>query len=147
MNTTIEETIDRVEQLYMTLTGQRPPPPKEALARGTTAGSVWVPRTSVWIEERDVLFALDVPGVSSSQVQIRVEPQMIAVTGSRLRPWPRPPRTIASCETPIGAFARSFPLGAPIAPDRVSARVDDGVLTIRIHSEPRTEPSQISITS
>jgi HSP20 family protein len=174
MTTTIEETIDRVERLYTTLTGKRPPPPNgprmplsretdpiahvqdqlgrmvtavEGLVPGTVAGSVWVPRTSVWFEERDVVFALDVPGVSGNEVQIRVEPQMIAVTGQRLRPWPQPPRTIRSCETPIGAFARSFPLEAPIAPDRVSARIDDGGLTIRIHSEPRTEPSQISIRS
>jgi HSP20 family molecular chaperone IbpA len=42
---------------------------------------------------------------------------------------------------------RSFPLAVRVAPEHVSARLDDGVLTVRLHANARAEPSQIPICS
>jgi HSP20 family molecular chaperone IbpA len=85
--------------------------------------------------------------VSREDVQIRVQPQRLTVIGQRRVPWTQQPRSIASCDVPLGEFARSFLLGAGVTPDHVSARLDAGLLTVRIHSGTRAEPSQISITS
>lgn len=170
MNATIDETIDRVEQLYRALTGSRPPtgrhtviPPEadpvghvqEQLGRMVSlverfvpnAPPQWMPHATAWIHESDLMVALDVPGVLARDVEVRVDPAALVVRGLRRPPWAQPPKTVALCDVALGTFARSFPLAVRVAPDHVSARLDDGVLTIRVHASARPEPSQIPICS
>jgi HSP20 family molecular chaperone IbpA len=170
MNATIDETIDRVEQLYRALTGNRPPTgrhtviPPEADPVGHVQEQLghmmslvervmpdvppqWMPHATVWVHDSDLLFALDVPGVLARDCEIRVEPTAVVVRGLRRPPWAHPPKTVAHCDLPLGTFARSFPLATRVAPDHVSARLDDGVLTVRVHAVARVEPSQIPICS
>lgn len=170
MNATIDETIDRVEQLYRALTGSRPPtgrhtviPPEadpvghvqEQLGRMVTlverfvpgAPPQWMPQAMVWTHDSDLLFAVDIPGVLASDIEVRVEPAAITVRGLRRPPWAHPPKSVAFSDVALGTFARSFPLAVRIAPDHVSARLDDGVLTVRLHASTRAEPSQIPICS
>ena len=178
MNVTIDETVERVEQLYTTLTGKRPPAPnghgaaippesdpmlhveqqvgrmvaaiERLLPRPTTptaSAPAWTPGAIVWARESELVLSLDVPGVSREDIQIRVQPLALTVIGQRRVPWTQQPPSIASCDAPLGEFARSFPLGAGITPDHVSARLEAGVLTVRVHSGTRAEPSQIPITS
>ncbi|MBX3161016.1 MAG: Hsp20/alpha crystallin family protein [Deltaproteobacteria bacterium] len=174
MNATIDETIERVEQLYTVLTGKPPArlnghrvmiPPEvdpavhvqERLDRlvhemeqlapvAAAAPPMWIPRAVAWTQEGALVFALDVPGVVARDVQIRVEPLALVVRGIRRAPWPHPPHDLAACDAPMGAFARSFPV-ARVAPDQIGARLEDGVLTIRVHRGARAEPSQIPIVS
>jgi HSP20 family molecular chaperone IbpA len=170
MNPMIEETIERVEQLYTTLTGTRPPAPnghrtafppeidpvvhvQEQLGRlvvtlervlplSTTA--TWVPRASVWNHEGDPVFAIDIPGVTREQVYVRVDPTSFTVVGRRQPPV----RTLAACDASFGPFARTFELGRRVTPEQVSAHLhEDGVLTIRVHSSTKAQPSNISIMS
>jgi len=176
MNVTIDDTIEAVERLYTTLSGSRPPPngrrvpiPPEAdpvvhvqeqlermvsavewlVPRSSAPAPSWSPRAVVWVHESDLVLALDVPGVVARDVVIRVEPRAIVASGQRRAPWTQPPRNIAICDAPLGAFTFSFPLGDRVVPGQVSARLDDGVLTIRIHSSMHSKPetSQITIMS
>jgi HSP20 family protein len=172
--TTIDETIERVEQLYTTLTGTRPPhangngapiPPEtdpaahvqEQLGRMVSAidGVVppratppaWIPRAVAWSQDGDLLIAVDVPGVSREHLQIRVDASSIIVAGRRAMPWARLPKSILGCDAPLGAFARTFQLAGRIDPKQVGVRLDDGVLTVRVYTTTRPEPSQIPISS
>jgi HSP20 family molecular chaperone IbpA len=173
MSATIEETIERVEQLYTALIGTRPPqtnghrtpiPPEvdpivhvqEQLGRMVslaerlvpmTITPEWIPSVTVWMHETDLVFAVDVPGVLARDVRIRVEPNAITVTGHRRPPWAQTPKHIAARETGFGAFARTFPLATRVTADQISARLDDGLLVVRVHNATRAEPSQIPIMS
>lgn len=174
MNGTIDETIERLEQLYTTLTGTPPPAPngqrtpfppesdplrhvqeqlgrvvaaaERLVPRSAASAATWIPNATVWTEEADLVLAVDVPGVSRENVEVRVEPRALTVTGRRHAPWSQYPRSIAGCDAPLGTFSRTFAIATHAAADRVSARLDDGVLTIRIHSTTQAPPSQISIT-
>jgi HSP20 family protein len=173
MTTTIDETIERVEHLYTALTGLRPPttgrrapiPPEtdpilhvqdqlcamvDAVERivpsSASSAPAWVPRALAWVHESDLVLAIDVPGVLARDLQIRVEPFALVVSGRRRAPWARTPQAVPACDAPLGTFARSFPLPGRVGADQIGARLDDGVLTIRVRPTPRTEPSQIPIT-
>jgi HSP20 family protein len=174
MQSTIDETIERVEQLYTTLTGQRAPQPnggsapippetdpllhvQEQLGRMVLVAEqlfatqppqpVWSPHAVAWRDDSGLSVALDVPGVMRDQLQIRVDNGSLTVSGQRKPPWPNAPQSVDGCDAPLGMFTRSFWLGAPIAPEHVTARLADGVLTIRITSVQRGETSQIPIRS
>lgn len=174
MQSTIDETIERVEQLYATLTGKPAPHPngssapippetdpllhvQEQLGRMVSVAEqlfatplpqpAWTPHALAWRDDGGLSIAIDVPGVTRDQLQIRVDGGNITVSGHRRPPWPTTPQSVDGCDAPLGMFTRSFWLGAQIAPEQVAARLADGVLTIRITANERGEASQIPIRS
>ena len=174
MNATIDETLESVERLYTSLTGTRPPatttpiaalPPEvdpivhveqqlarmlaavESLAPAATPVPEWVPRAVAWTKDGELVLSIDVPGVARDDVRIRVQPLALTVSGKRRVPWPQAPRSVVSCDVPLGTFSRSFPLAAGVGPEQVSARLADGTLIVRVHAGARAEASQISIMS
>lgn len=171
MNATIEETIERVERLYTKLTGAHPQttdhhasiPPEvdpithvqEHLAQMLSLVEQVVPRSTPrwsppaisWIEDTDLVFAVDVPGTSARALSVRVTSSALIVSGQRKPPWGGSPRGIA-CDVALGAFERTFPLATPVAADQVCAQLDGGVLTIRCPRTTGVEPAhKISIGS
>jgi HSP20 family protein len=172
----IDETIAQVEQLYVEITGSRPPaingnsapiPPEsdpvrhvedqlrrlmEAVQRATPAAApvtqqqTWMPQVTAW-REGDVLeIALDVAGVPREQIDVRLDDRTLIVQGHRSPPWrtAEPPQ-VEACEMSFGTFTRAFTLGASVSPEHISARLDAGVLRVRVTRATRTEPSQIPI--
>jgi HSP20 family molecular chaperone IbpA len=156
----VEPTIERVEKLYRTVTGQPAPaedgvyapiPPEKdpqkyveqqlerllaALeARGASAlpQTRWTPSLSIFDRPDHVLICLDLPGVKKEQVQVELLPGMIAVSGHRT---PRVDEAGGAIEpvrreTPVGQFSRFIPFAA--APGaQVAAQLNDGVLEIRV---------------
>lgn len=153
MNTSIEDTIGRVEQLYTAITGQQPPhvngnsqriPPEidpvrhveEQLGRlvsaidqrfvaGATAtpAPTWVPSALAWSSENAFELAIDVPGVPREQLELRLWGQTLSVRGERRAPWGA---------SSLCSFARTFALPEPIELGQVSARLEAGVLRVRI---------------
>jgi HSP20 family molecular chaperone IbpA len=176
MNPTIEETIERVEQLYATITGHLPPhvngnrtrmPPEidpvryveDQLAKlvaaieqrftpgGAPATPAWTPRAFAWQDDTGIELALDVPGVAREQLEVRLDGPMLVVRGHRPPPWGERDlqRAPDAHEAPVGTFARAFPLPERVEPGQISARLDDGVLYVRVARVPRSEPSPIAI--
>lgn len=174
-NATIDEAIDRVEQLYTTLTGARPPhvnghsapiPPEsdplvhveEQFARmmavvaqlvpGARPAVTWTPRAAVWRDEDGLALAIEIPGMTREQIRIDVDRGVLTVSGDRQPPWARARgvRSVDGCDAGFGSFSRSFALPVPVASEHVNARLDQGVLTIRI-STVRGDASQIQIRS
>lgn len=175
MNATIEQTIERIEQLYQTITGTRPPyrngsavpiPPEsdpvvhveEQLERMVTAleqlvpsqrpSVAWTPRTVAWRDDEGIAVAVDLPGIARDQIDINVDKQVITISGQRHMPWTRarPARSVDTCDIAFGTFSRSFVFASQLVPEHVSARFDQGVLTIFVGSK-QGEPSQIPIRS
>src|SRR5262245_35418213 len=173
MNPSIEETIDRVEQLFTTLTGHPPPHPngdarippeiepgrhvedqlgkllaavEERLAPDATQRSVWMPRVVAWRDDSALALAIDVPGVSRGDVELRLDGHVLIVRGSRRPPWGEA-RHPEACEAPLGTFARTFALAERVDASRISARLEAGVLRVRIATRAMAEPSPISIQS
>jgi HSP20 family molecular chaperone IbpA len=172
MHATIIETIERVEQLYAALTGHRPPhlngngaaiPPesdplvyvhdqldrKVALASALipATGPAWQPRVLAWRDDGGLSLAIDVPGVSRDQLQIRLDHATLTVEGHRLAPGASQVRSVDACDTQLGLFSRAFVLSAPVVPEQIAAHLADGVLTIRIDTSLRGPSSQIQIRS
>jgi HSP20 family protein len=155
----IDETIGRVENLYRALTGKpcedfgapyAPIPegvdPDEHVQReldrliavlGATGPSLerhsWTPPISVVETPAEVFFYLDVPGVSRERLTVSLEGGVLVVEGRRALEYPhgeRQPRVFG--DRPSGPFRRSVPLPPGLDLEKMSARLIDGVLDIRI---------------
>lgn len=156
MNPSIEQTIDRVEELYAAITGHSPPlvdgnltriPPEtdparfveEQLARllatldqrlAPAPQRTWTPEALAWQTESAFELAVAVPGAARERIELWLDGGALVVRG----------------EAPAGAFTRAFPLPGPVAPGDITARLDAGLLRVRVVRRAQAERSQIAIS-
>ncbi len=174
MSTSIEDTIDRVEQLYATITGRTPnhendvgpriPPEidpvrhledqvgklvaelEHGFAPDSAGSPQWQPRAFAWRDDAAFELAIDLPGVPREQIELRVEERVLIVRGQRPAPWGDRETPPVACEAPFGNFARAFVLPERVEPGQITARLDAGMLRVRVTRSAPSEPSPIPIT-
>ncbi|MFS8099118.1 Hsp20 family protein [Lentzea alba] len=87
----------------------------------------------------------DLPGVAPDAIELDVERNVLTVKAER-RPIGKDVEMQVS-ERPLGAFSRQLFLGDTLDTDRIDAKYDAGVLTLRIPIAERAKPRKIAITS
>ena len=99
------------------------------------------PRSSQWprfeIEDTDdvTLVTADVPGMSEDDLEVTVTSDTLVVRGAR------------KDGRQHREFERRFQLGRVYDPDRVSASVTHGVLSIRLEKAAQAKPRRIKLTT
>jgi HSP20 family protein len=95
----------------------------------------------------DYVVAFDLPGVPQDAIELDVERNVLTVKAER-RPADLPEGVeMQVAERPLGAFSRQLFLGDTLDADRIEARLDAGVLTLRIPIAEQAKPRKIAITS
>jgi len=148
----IDETIERVESLYRSLTGREPPangslgiPPEKDPSQHVTeqverllgalaptpqsVGFTFNPTLSLWESETETRICVEMPGVSREGVRLTVTNRVMTISAT-----PNPPEegfTLRLCERPSGEYRRTVTLPNGVAEDDISAQMRDGVLEIR----------------
>jgi HSP20 family protein len=164
MTQTLDATIERVENLYESVTGRKAPalsatpfaaiPPEkdpdthvgeqierllnslaQVVDRPISVPS-WAP--PVWASyAADALqIQIDLPGVPREALRLRLASGYLQVSG--LRPFPTTEGTRGSqfAEQRFGAFQRTIPIPADVSAEQVRAELRDGVLIVQM---PRAE--------
>jgi HSP20 family molecular chaperone IbpA len=167
--TILDETIQRIERFYASLTGKEPPaatdgalpPEKDAVAFVETAierlaqalsGSVttaplqpmWLPLVDLVETERDYVVSADLPGVDRANVRVAITGSLLRITGERST---RTPASTPRCvERGAGAFARHVALAPNAQLEDATARLADGVLEIRIPKGSAAKTTERTVT-
>ena len=97
----------------------------------TEAGKFYSPYTDIYESPDAVTVTMEVPGVEKSAIDIRLEQNVLTITGnidSRKYEGLEP----IYSEYNVGNFVRSFTLSTKINSEGISASVADGVLTVRL---------------
>ena len=111
---------------------------------GSSATSDWTPPVNiVEYEDKFVLFA-DIPGVPSDAVDVTLEKEVLAISGSRESSTPDD-GSLKREECRSGSFYRRFVLPDTTDAENVSASSRDGVLTVTIPKAKPAQPRKISI--
>ncbi len=112
------------------------------VARSTATGPRFVSREA----EDGYLLIAEVPGMSDKDIHISVEDGVLTVSGERkieeiegYRPLSR--------ERDGLRFSRSFSLSEQMDGERIEARMEHGVLTLKIPRQPQAEPRMIPINA
>jgi len=156
---TVDQAIQKVENLYRTVTGKdapasgnqpyQPIPPEkspdqfvgEQMDRLIDAlGSfgipmrtpTWTPPLSIWENKNEIVVRLDLPGVTQDSVHVAASPGRIEVSGLRRAPNGEQPLGMRYIETPHGEFQRTVPLPPEVDVNRLHAQLREGVLEIRV---------------
>jgi HSP20 family molecular chaperone IbpA len=155
----IDQTIMANERLHEVLTGARPPasdpeapyapiPPErdpvahveeqidrllEALARpaAPVATTAAAPTMAIFETDAEYVVFVDVPGVRRERLDVHLRGNMLVVVGRRENPKAEGLRARVS-ERPTGPFHRAIRLPPDVRATEMNARLDEGVLEIRI---------------
>lgn len=102
------------------------------------------PATDVQETTEALTLTMDVPGLTSEDVQVVVEDRVLKISGAR----PEPDHgevTVHRAERSFGTFDRSFRLGPKLNPSETTADVHDGVLTVSIPKSPESKALHIEV--
>lgn len=92
----------------------------------------------------DVVLQFDMPGVGKDNVDLTVDKGLLTVTGKADE---EESGTAVYRETHVGDYRRQFNLTKDVDPDAITAEMEAGVLTVKIHKPEKAKPKRIQISS
>lgn len=109
-----------------------------------TAGA-FVPAVDIYEDEQGVQLKLEVPGVDEKDLDIRVENNVLSVSGERKFESEQKEENFRRVERRFGSFSRSFTLPNTVSTDDIRADYRNGVLTIHLAKRAEAKPKQIKV--
>lgn len=115
-------------------------------AMGIRSGE-WQAQADVVETPDEVLVTLDVPGVDSGTLDVRIVGNMLTISGSH------PVRAVDAnwivhmSNRPQGSFSHSIPMPVPVDHEDISAEVNDGVLNVRLGKSEAAKSRTIPVSS
>ncbi len=113
---------------------------KEEVAQG-----VWSPAVDILERGNEVVMKIDLPEVSQSEIDIRVEEGTLIIQGERKFVKESPEENYLQIERPYGTFRRTFSIPRTIDHESIKASYKDGVLRIVLHRRREAQPKQIVV--
>jgi HSP20 family protein len=86
----------------------------------------------------------DLPGLGEKDVQLSIHQDVLTLSGERKSDTPEGYFVHRQERTPV-KFARSFALPCKVDPEKSSATLKDGVLTVTLNKAPEAQPRQIAV--
>ena len=126
----------------LTKNGTCCPTPETQVMKGTVTYS---PRFDVWENDDELVLYGDLPGVASEDLDIHFEKGELKIYG---KVAPRNANVeLLYGEYGIGDFHRSFSVSEAIDPEKISAELKNGVLTVHLPKREAVKPRRIEVKS
>lgn len=109
----------------------------------TGSQSTYSPAVDVRANDEEIVFVCDVPGLKHEDVEVTLENDVLTIKGQRRYDGGEKDRVWLGRS--YGAFARAFTLPDGTDPEKMSAELADGVLTVRVPKHPKAKPRRIQI--
>lgn len=104
----------------------------------------FTPLVDVHETEEEYLVKVDLPGVKADDVNVEVNENVLAISGSRVAEETGQAQLV---ERPYGSFVRTLTLPQGVDSDSIEAGYQDGVLELRIPKPAEQKPKKITIGS
>jgi HSP20 family protein len=113
---------------------------QEAMTTGA-----FVPPVDIYEDEHGIVLKLEAPGVDQKDLDIKVENNVLTVTGERKFEKEEKEENFHRVERRYGSFTRSFTLPNTVNTEDVQAEYENGVLKIRLAKRAEAKPKQIKV--
>ncbi len=104
-----------------------------------------VPRADILEGEKEYLIRLDLPGVTQDSLEIGVEDQTLNIKAEREYADPEGYKAHRRELPSRVVMKRSFSLGSQIDAEHISAKLDEGVLTLTLPKSDAALPRRIEV--
>jgi len=98
-------------------------------------GSTWAPPVDIYETAQEWVLTAEVPGLEQDQISVRVVDNVLLLRGER-EAQAESKVTYFRMERPTGRFERRFEMPDWIDRDKVTARIEEGILTVTLPKKP-----------
>lgn len=123
---------------------------KKALEEGakesTRPGRVFVPAVDILENEEEIIILADMPGVTSKSVDIDLRESVLTIEG-RISPVEGEKEVTVYREFDWGDYLRQFTLSDAIDQEKITAKMDQGVLRLTLPKAEKRKPQKIQVTA
>jgi HSP20 family protein len=119
---------------------------KELVAKEekTVPGRYYAPYADIYETDEALTVVMEMPGVEKSRLNVALENDVLKVDGQIDFTKYRDVEPVYA-EYNVGHYARSFTLSNQIDQEKISAQLEDGVLTLTLPKAKQARPRRISI--
>ena len=110
----------------------------------TVPGRHYVPYADIYETDDALSLVMEIPGVEKKDISVTLEDDVLRV-GGQIDFTKYEGMEPVYTEYNVGHYTRSFTLSDKIDHDRISAQVEDGVLTLTLPKVKEAQPRRISI--
>lgn len=102
------------------------------------------PLVDIYENEDGILLLADMPGVDKDALNVKIDKDVLSIEG---KPHLAEGKGLVRCEAEPCTYARSFSLPQTIDSDKISAKLERGVLTLHLPKRESVKPRQIQVTT
>jgi HSP20 family molecular chaperone IbpA len=103
------------------------------------------PLMNVFEEPEFIRLVAELPGVKPEDVQIAVEGNVLTIKGNKEQVAEEKAEKVHRYERTYGAFERTFTLPTTVAPDKIKATYEHGLLTVLLPKVETAKPHLIKV--
>jgi HSP20 family protein len=118
--------------------------PSDAVAESSHDQRFISPEVNILEAKEGYLLKADMPGVNKSGLEITLEGSELTITGRRQSAAPK--GNLLHRETRPDNFRRVFELDPSIDASRVTAHIEQGVLTLQLPKAEAVKPRKVEVT-
>jgi HSP20 family protein len=108
---------------------------------GSTTAPAFLPPADLLVDDEGVTVLIDLPGLTSGDLEIELESQTLSIRGERRFPYGHDDGcAMRRVERGFGPFGRSFSIPTRLDADQINASLTDGVLTLHVPRPESFEP-------
>jgi HSP20 family protein len=105
----------------------------------------WLPPVDILERGDDLLIRAELPGVKIEDIDVRVENNVLRLSGERRREGETEEGKSFRRERSYGAFTRAFSLPATVDATKIKAQLRNGVLEISLPKAEEAKPRKVEI--
>lgn len=106
--------------------------------------ALFTPPIDIYESEEGLVLVADLPGVSVKSLELQVQNNKLTLLG-RVSPVVPPGAKLLHKEYEVGDFLRSFILSENVDHERVTARLNNGVLEVVLPRASQSQPRRIQV--
>jgi HSP20 family protein len=119
---------------------------ENTFTRGQAGPSEWSPAVDIRETDRELTFAVELPGIKPEDVEVTAEDGVLTIRGERTEERKEGEESRYDLiERNYGSFMRRFQLPQGVDTEKIEADVKHGVLQVRIPKAALPQPKKIQI--
>lgn len=108
--------------------------------------TVFSPAVDIYETEKDIMITADMPGVEQSALDITFNNDVLSLTGKQSSSVPEGFQLLHG-GAKAGVFKRSFNILSDINAEKITAKMNNGVLSIVLPKSEKAQPRKIEVLS
>ena len=106
-----------------------------------------VPALDVWETTEEIVYALDLPGVSEEKIAVELDEGALTITAERERSREEADERFYRFERRYGTFTRTVAVPQGVSDSEIKADYKDGVLQVHVKKPEQPKPRRIQVGS